>query len=68
MLTSYLEELQKLGDKESPLKQILRGKTPQDAAEAFAGRSAGAEEEGRRRHDPLGPVAGRTGAQVKKEA
>jgi hypothetical protein len=35
MLSIYLEELQKLGDKESPLKQILGGKTPKDAAEAF---------------------------------
>lgn len=33
MLTSYLEELQKLGDKETPLKKILDGKTPQQAAE-----------------------------------
>jgi hypothetical protein len=35
MLKSYLEELQKLGDKESPLKQILGGRTPQQAAEEF---------------------------------
>ncbi|MGA3190197.1 MAG: S46 family peptidase, partial [Bryobacteraceae bacterium] len=35
MLTSYLEELQKLGEKESPIKNILAGKTPHDAAEAF---------------------------------
>jgi hypothetical protein len=35
MLTSYLDELQKLGDKESPLKNILGGKTPQQAAEEF---------------------------------
>lgn len=35
MLTAYLEELQKLGDKETPLKKILDGKTPQQAAEAF---------------------------------
>jgi hypothetical protein len=35
MLTSYLEELQKLGDKETPLKKILDGKTPQQAAEEF---------------------------------
>ena len=35
MLTSYLEELQKLGDKEAPLKNILAGKTPQQAAEEF---------------------------------
>jgi hypothetical protein len=33
MLTSYLEELQKLGDKETPLKKILEGKTPQQKAE-----------------------------------
>src|SRR3984957_14423662 len=35
MLTAYLEELQKLGDKETPLKKILDGKTPQQAAEEF---------------------------------
>jgi len=35
MLTSYLEELQKLGDKETPLKKIMDGKTPQQAAEGF---------------------------------
>jgi hypothetical protein len=35
MLTSYIEELQKLGDKEAPLKQILNGKTPKQAAEEF---------------------------------
>lgn len=35
MLTSYLDELQKLGDKETPIKKILDGKTPQQAAEAY---------------------------------
>ncbi len=35
MLTSYLDELQKLGDKETPIKKILDGKTPQQAGEAF---------------------------------
>jgi Peptidase S46 len=35
MLTAYLDELQKLGDKETPIKKILDGKTPQQAAEAF---------------------------------
>jgi hypothetical protein len=35
MLTAYLQELQKLGDKETPLKKILDGKTPQQAADAF---------------------------------
>jgi hypothetical protein len=35
MLTSYLEELQKLGEKESPIKNILSGKTPRQAAEEF---------------------------------
>ncbi len=35
MLTSYLEELQRLGEKESPIKNILSGRTPQQAAEAF---------------------------------
>jgi hypothetical protein len=35
MLTNYLEELQKLGEKESPIKKILDGKTPQQAAESL---------------------------------
>jgi hypothetical protein len=35
MLTAYLEELQKRGDKETPLKKILDGKTPQQAAEEY---------------------------------
>jgi len=33
LLARYLEELKALGDKEAPLKQILGGKTPQQAAE-----------------------------------
>ncbi len=33
MLTAYLEELQKLDDKDVPLKKILEGKTPKQAAE-----------------------------------
>jgi hypothetical protein len=35
LLTKYLEELKTLGDKEAPLKSILGGKTPQEAAEAY---------------------------------
>lgn len=35
MLTQYLEELKALGDKQSPLKAVLGGKTPQQAAEAY---------------------------------
>jgi len=33
LLTRYLEELKTLGEKEAPLKAILGGKTPQQAAE-----------------------------------
>lgn len=36
MLTQYLEDLKTLGDKEAPLKQILGGRTPKQAAEAMA--------------------------------
>jgi hypothetical protein len=35
MLTQYLEELKILGDKEAPVKSILAGKTPRQAAEAM---------------------------------
>jgi hypothetical protein len=35
MLTEYLNELRLLGEKESPIKTILNGKTPQQAAEAM---------------------------------
>ncbi len=35
MLTQYLEELRSLGDKDAPLKTILAGKTPRQAAEAM---------------------------------
>jgi hypothetical protein len=35
LLTQYLEELKALGDKEVPLKAILEGRTPQQAAEAM---------------------------------
>lgn len=35
MITSYLEELQKLDAKDVPIKNILNGKTPAQAAEAF---------------------------------
>jgi hypothetical protein len=35
MLTQYLDELKILGDKEAPVKTILAGKTPRQAAEAL---------------------------------
>jgi Peptidase S46 len=35
MLAEYLDELNRLGDKDSPIKTILGGKTPQQAAEAM---------------------------------
>jgi hypothetical protein len=35
MLTQYLDELRILGEKESPVKSILGGKTPRQAAEAM---------------------------------
>lgn len=35
MLTQYLEELKQLGEKEAPLKSILSGRSPQQAAEAM---------------------------------
>jgi hypothetical protein len=35
MLTQYLEELKKLSAKEVPVKAILAGRTPQQAAEAY---------------------------------
>jgi hypothetical protein len=35
MLTQYLEELRSLGEKDAPLKTILAGKTPRQAAEAM---------------------------------
>ena len=35
LLTQYLEELKNLGDKDAPVKTILSGKTPQEAAEAL---------------------------------
>lgn len=35
MLTQYLEELRSLGEREVPLKIILEGRTPQQAAEAY---------------------------------
>jgi len=56
MLTSYLEELQKLGDKESPLKQILGGKTPKDAAEAFVKTSKLADPAERKKNDEDGMI------------
>jgi hypothetical protein len=35
MLTQYLEEIKALGDKEAPVRTILGGRTPQQAAEEF---------------------------------
>ena len=34
LLTRYLEEIKALGDKDAPVKALLNGKTPQQAAEA----------------------------------
>ena len=34
LLTRYLEEIKALGDKDAPVKAVLNGKTPQQAAEA----------------------------------
>jgi hypothetical protein len=39
MITQYLEELKALGDKHAPLKALLGGKTPQQAAEAYVSSS-----------------------------
>jgi hypothetical protein len=35
LLTQYFEELKALGDNEAPVKAILQGRTPRQAAEAF---------------------------------
>jgi hypothetical protein len=35
LIAEYLEELQKLGDKDAPIKSILNGKSPKEAAEAL---------------------------------
>lgn len=35
MLAQYLEEIKALGDKDAPVKAVLQGRTPQQAAEAF---------------------------------
>jgi hypothetical protein len=35
LLTEYLEELKALGDKDAPLKALLGGKSPKDAADAL---------------------------------
>ena len=56
MLTSYLEELQRLGDKESPLKQILAGRTPKQAAEEFVKTSKLAEPGERKKNDEDGMI------------
>ena len=39
MVAQYLEELKALGDKQAPLKTLLGGKTPQQAAEAYVSSS-----------------------------
>jgi hypothetical protein len=39
VLTQYLEELKALGDKLAPVKAVLAGKTPQQAAEAYVASS-----------------------------
>jgi hypothetical protein len=46
MLTQYLEELRALGDKEAPLKAILAGRTPKQAAEAMVQSTKGKGENG----------------------
>jgi hypothetical protein len=46
MLTQYLEELKALGDKEAPLKAILAGRTPKQAAEAMVQSAKGSGENG----------------------
>jgi hypothetical protein len=46
MLTQYLEELKALGDKEVPLKTILAGRTPKQAAEAMVQSAKGNGENG----------------------
>ncbi len=46
MLTQYLEELKALGDKEAPLKAILAGRTPKQAAEAMVQSAKGRGENG----------------------
>jgi hypothetical protein len=35
MLTQYLEELRRLGDKDAPTKELLGGKSPKEAADAL---------------------------------
>src|SRR5207244_349797 len=35
LLAQYFEELKALGDKEAPVKAVLQGRTPQQAAEAY---------------------------------
>jgi hypothetical protein len=39
MISQYLEELKALGDKQAPVKALLGGKTPQQAAEAYVSSS-----------------------------
>lgn len=52
LIAQYLEELKALGDKEAPLKEILGGRTPQQAAEAYVKSSALQTMSGRRIADP----------------
>jgi hypothetical protein len=40
LIAQYLEEVKPLGEKEAPLKEILGGRTPQQAAEAYVKSSA----------------------------
>jgi hypothetical protein len=35
MLTQYLEEVRRLGDKDAPIKELLGGKSPKEAADAL---------------------------------
>ncbi len=56
MLTNYLEELQKLGEKESPIKNILSGKTPRQAAEEFVKTSKLGNPEERRNNSEDGMI------------
>ena len=35
LLTQYFDELKSMGDKDAPLKAVLQGRTPEQAAEAF---------------------------------
>lgn len=49
LLTQYFEELKAMGDKEAPLKAVLQGRTPEQAAEAFVSGSKLADPAERKR-------------------